>query len=113
MQDCTGTFIGDPTLVNNATEVVTGGTSEDSVDSYITYKYIDAPYFYFLSGDPEKRVRDNGVHVSGGTPAYDLDFISNREHLETTNDERSQMRVISPEYITQFVDKFEELLNND
>ena len=113
VQDCTGTFIGDPTLVNNATEVVTGGTSEDSVDSYITYKYIDAPYFYFLRGDPEKRVRDNGVHVSGGTPAYDLDFISNREHLETTNDERSQMRVISPEYITQFVDKFEELLNND
>ena len=43
----------------------------------------------------------------------DLSFISNRAHLESTNLERSQMRVVSPRYISQFVDKFEEILNND
>jgi hypothetical protein len=113
VQNCIGNFIGDPTTVPNQTEVVTGGTSEDSVDSYVTYKYIDAPYHYYDANDPERRIVDNGLHVAGGAPGYNLGYVSNREHLETSNIERSQMRVIAPEYITQFVDKFEELLNND
>jgi hypothetical protein len=113
VQDCVGSFIGDPDAVPNTTEVVTGGTSEDSVDTYRVYKYIDAPYYYYVENDVEQRISDNGVFIQGATPESDLSFISNRAHLESTNLERSQMRVVSPRYISQFVDKFEEILNND
>lgn len=113
VQDVTGSFIGDPNSVPNTTEVITGGTSEDSVDTYEVFKYLDAPHQYYIETDPEKRITDNGVFIIGGTPSSDLNYISNREHIETSNEERSNMRVIAPEYITQFVDKFEELLNNE
>jgi hypothetical protein len=113
VQNCTGSFIGDPDAVPNTTEVVTGGTSEDSVDTYRVYKFIDAPYHYFVEDDIEQRVADNGIFIKGATAESNLSFITNRAHLEASNDERSQMRVISPEYISQFVDKFEELLNNE
>ena len=33
--------------------------------------------------------------------------------LINSNDERSRMRVIDPQYIGQFVDKFEEIINNE
>lgn len=113
VQNCTGSFIGDPEATPNTTEVVTGGTSEDSVDTYKVYKYIEAPFQYYLTSDSQKRISDNGVHVIGANASGLLSIITNRAHLESSNDERSQMRVISPAYISQFVDKFEELLNND
>jgi hypothetical protein len=113
VQDCTGAFQGDPNSVPNLVEVVTGSQSEDSVDTYEVFKYIDAPYSYYTEGDPEKRIQHNGVFVEGNEPSSDLKYITNRAHLEESNDERSRMRVIAPEYITQFVDKFEELINNN
>lgn len=113
VQNCTGTFIGNPDAVPNQTEVVTGGTTEDSVDTYRVYKYLDAPYYYYAEDDIEKRVSDNGIFIQGAKAESDLSFISNRAHLEDANESRSKMRVVSPQYISQFVDKFEELLNND
>ena len=113
VQNCTGTFIGDPDASPNTTEVVTGGTSEDSVDTLKVYKYIDAPYYYYLTSDSEQRVSDNGLHINGANASGLLSIVTNRAHLESSNHERSQMRVISPEYISQFVDKFEELINSD
>ena len=108
-----GSYFGDPNAVPNTTEVVTGGTSGDSVDTYEVFKYLDAPYHYYIESDSEKRITDNGVFIIGGTPSSDLKYITNREHIETSNEERSNMRVIDPEYISEFVDKFEELLNNE
>lgn len=113
VQDVTGTFIGDPKAVPNTTEVITGGTTGDSVATYEVFKYIDAPYHYYLETDPAKRVTDNSIFIMGATPESDLGWVTNREHIEMANEERSRMRVISPEYISQFVDKFEELLNNE
>lgn len=113
VQNVTGSFIGDPNAVPNTTEVVTGGTSGDSVATYEVFKYLDAPYHYYIESDSEKRITDNGVFIIGGTPSSDLKYITNREHIETSNEERSNMRVIDPEYISEFVDKFEELLNNE
>ena len=113
VQDCTGTFVGNPDSSPNVTETVTGGTSEDSVDTYRVFNYIDAPYHYYVTGDPEQRVVDNGIFINGGTPENNLSYVSNRAWLENANDERSRMRVIDPQYISQFVDKFEELVNNE
>ncbi len=113
VQDCVGSFIGNPDTVPNQTEVITGSVSEDSVDTYRVYKYLDAPYYYYVENDVDQRISDNGIFIQGATPESDLSFISNRAHLESTNLERSRMRVVSPKYISQFVDKFEELLNND
>ena len=113
VQNVTGSFIGDPDAVPNQTEVVTGGTSEDSVDTYRVYKYLEAPYHYFVEDDIEQRVADNGIFIQGATPESNLSFRTNRAHLINSNESRSSMRVVSPEYISQFVDKFEELLNNE
>lgn len=113
VQDVTGSFVGNPDANPNITETVTGGTSEDSVSTYRVFKYIDAPYHYYITGDPEKRIVDNGIFIDGAEPESNLSYISNREWLEETNDERSLMRVIDPEFIGQFVDKFEELINNE
>jgi hypothetical protein len=112
VQNCTGTFIGDPTLINNPSETIVGETSGDSVTSYQVYKYEDAPYQYYLETDiTYQRVVDNGIFINGGTPASDLAFISNRAHVEQANMERSNLRVIDPNYIRQFTDKFETLIN--
>lgn len=113
VQDCSGTFVGNPDSTPNVTETVTGGTSEDSVDTYRVFKYIDAPYHYYVTGDPEQRVADNGIFIDGGTPESNLSYVSNRSMLENSNDERSRMRVIDPEFMSQFIDKFEELINNE
>jgi hypothetical protein len=113
VQDCTGTFVGDPDANPNITETVTGGTTEDSVDTYRVFKYIDAPYYYYRENDPEKRISDNGIFIEGATPESDLNYVTNREYLINSNDERSRMRVIDPQYIGQFVDKFEEIINNE
>jgi hypothetical protein len=111
VQNVTGSFIGDPDATPNTTEVVTGGTSEDSVNTHRVYKYIDAPYYYYLENDADQRVSDNGVHIQGGTAESDLAFITNRQHLEDSNDQRAQLRVIDPAFIDSFVDRFEELIN--
>jgi len=113
VQDCTGTFVGDPDANPNIIETVTGGTTEDSVDTYRVFKYIDAPYYYYREDDPEKRIADNGIFIEGATPESDLNYVTNREYLINSNDERSRMRVIDPQYIGQFVDKFEEIINNE
>lgn len=111
VQNVSGVFIGDPDAVPNQTEVVTGSSSEDSVATHRVFRYIDAPYYYYNENDPEHRISDNAMFIQGATAESDLAFVSNREHLEIANDERSKMRVIDPAYIDAFVDRFEELIN--
>ena len=47
VQNVTGAFIGDPTLIQNTTEQITGATSSDTVSTYQAFKYADAPYYYY------------------------------------------------------------------
>jgi hypothetical protein len=88
-----------------------GGTSEDSVSTYNVYKYAEAPYYYHLTNDALKKPVTNANHIVGGVDALDLSYVSNRQHVIDENDERSQLRYVDPNYIDEFVNKYEELLN--
>ena len=113
LQTVVGSFIGDSTPgPSNATESITGLTSDDSVNTYDVYKYIDAPHNYYRTDDPEKRVQTNAIFIPGGEPAGELSYDTNRTHLFSSNEARSKMRVIDPKYITDFVEKYEAIINN-
>ena len=111
LQNTTGSFIGTPELINTPSELVIGATSEDSVSTYRTYKYIDAPYYYYDENDVQQRPTDNGVFINGGTPESNLKFVTNRSHLFALNEARSKMRVVDPNFIDQFVDLYEAAIN--
>ena len=111
IQNTTGSFIGDPSLINTPTELVIGQTSEDSVSTYRAYRYIDAPYYYYDEGDHERRPTDNGIFILGGTPESNLGFVSNRDHLFEMNELRSKIRVVDPNFIDQFADLYEASIN--
>ncbi len=113
LQSVEGSFIGSSAPgPQNATESITGSKTIDSVNTYDVYKYIDAPHNYYRTDDPEKRVQSNSIFINGGEPAGELSFDTNRSHIFAVNDARSKIRVIDPKYITQFVEKYEAIINN-
>ena len=109
LKNVTGTFVGEPGVIS---ESLTGGTSGDSVGTYEVFKYLDAPHHYFRTDDPEHRVQTNAVFIEGGVQSGQLSYQSNRSLLEEKNDARSKIRVIQPEYVTQFADEFQRMLRN-
>ena len=111
VQNVTGAFIGDQTGPQNITERVTGGTSEDSVATYQVYKYAEAPYYYYETNDADQKPVTNSVHINGGVEGGTLSYVTNRAHVIEENDERAKIRIIDPAYVEQFVDQFEELIN--
>jgi hypothetical protein len=111
IQNVTGAFIGDPTLVQNTTESILGSTSSDSISTYQAFKYVDAPYYYYNENDVNKRPVTNAKFIPGGTPESDLAYQTYRDYEFELNEERSKIRYIDPNYIEQFVNDFEELLN--
>tara|TARA_B100000287_G_scaffold261920_1_gene246467 strand:- start:7185 stop:7991 length:807 start_codon:yes stop_codon:yes gene_type:complete len=114
IQDVTGVFIGDPTAINNSTELVRGGTTLDSVDTYRVFKYADAPYKYYLETDTaNKEPVTNALHIPGTDSVSDSDcaYVTYRTYEFEKNEERSKIRYVHPNYIGQFVDKFKKLLN--
>jgi hypothetical protein len=112
IRSCQGRFIGDPTAINNPTELIIGQESNDSVSTYQVYDYIDAPYYYYVKGDPEKRLVNNALFIAGGgVPSSNLDFITNRQFLFDQNERRSKIKVVSPAFIGQFTAAFKELIN--
>jgi hypothetical protein len=114
LQDVVGTFIGSSAPgPSNASEGITGMVSDDSVNTYDVYKYIDAPHSYYRTDDPDKRVVSNGIFISGGEPTGELSFRTNRAYLFDVNEARSRIRVVDPKYITQFADKYEAIINNE
>ena len=90
---------------------VVGATSEDSVSTYNVYNYIDAPYYYHRTDDALKKPVTNSDHIVGGVSPANLSFVTNRAHLEETNDKNAQIRVIDPASMSNFVKSFKELLN--
>lgn len=77
---------------------ITGGGGSGGSASAVIYK------------DGNKPVT-NDVHISGGVPAYQLSYVTYRSHEYALNEERSKIRYVVPEYIEQFVDAYEELIN--
>jgi len=108
VQDTTGTFIGSS---NGAKELIVGATSEDSVSTYNVYNYIDAPYYYHRTDDALKKPVTNSDHIVGGVSPANLSFVTNRAHLEETNDKNAQIRYIDPAHMNQFVNAFKDLIN--
>jgi len=111
IKDITGTFVGDPDLVSNNSEIITGNLSNDSVATFKVYPYRDAPHHWHLTNDPDKRPTDNGVYVNGGTSINDITYQSNQSFIFDLNEKRSSIRVISPQYIDRFVEDFETMIN--
>tara|TARA_B100001113_G_C21121700_1_gene627655 strand:- start:598 stop:1437 length:840 start_codon:yes stop_codon:yes gene_type:complete len=103
--------LGDPTAISGGTEILTGATSGDTISTYQAFKYAEAPYKYFLTGDKEKRQVTNADFIQGGVSSSQLSFQSNRAYVNELNEERSRIRVIDPEYVDRFADEFERLLN--
>ena len=111
IQNTTGTFLGDPTAIDDASELIIGQTTNDSVSTHRVFKYADAPYYYYVEGDAEKKPVTNGLHITGGIAESNLAYITNRAHQIELNDNRSRIRIVDPNYITQFVRKFRKLIN--
>ena len=105
-----GAFIGSA-LGQATTELVIGATSTDSVSTYNVYKYAEAPYYYYRTSDADKHPVTNANHIVGGVDALDLSYVSNRQHVIDENDEYSLIRYIDPNYIAQFSNQFDELIN--
>ena len=113
----TKAFIGDG---DNITESVNGQTTGHAVDSHITWKYREAPHHYYTTGDIKQRpisIADSFTVGASHGLADGLDamtsvsYVSNQAYMEELNVKRSRIRVIAPKYIEQFVEDFEELIN--
>ena len=112
-----GAFIGDPDSINNSTETVKqlefGTQAEEFVDTYRVFKYADAPYYYYNENDADKKPVTNAIFIQGGEPESNLSYITYRAFETELNEKRSRIRYVVPQYINEFVDKFEELINGD
>ena len=114
LQNVNGNFLGDA----NQVEEIKGLLSDDSVDTFKIYNYIDAPYQYYHQNDAEKRAvsysnafQDTSAGRASTVDEVNIKFITNRQHENDLNDERSFIRYISPQYIQEFVRKYENLIN--
>lgn len=96
---------------NSTDETIQGATSGDVVRSYKVFKYKDAPYYYYKTNDPKKRPQTNALHIPGAIADSELSYISYQQHEIELNEERSQIKIIDPNYIGQFAKTFENLLN--
>lgn len=117
IQNVNGNFLGDDTGLSSVEEIK-GIKSGDSVDTYKVYNYIDAPYQYYHQNDAEKKAvsysnafQDTSSGNVGTVDEVNIKFITNRQHENELNDTRSFIRYISPQYIQEFVRKYENLIN--
>jgi len=96
---------------DNIDETIQGATSGDVVRSYKVFKYKDAPYYYYKTNDVKKRPQTNALHIPGAIADSELSYVSYQQHEIELNEERSQIKIIDPNYIGQFAKTFENLLN--
>lgn len=106
IQSASGTF--------SPGEFIDGGSSSASVAAHQVFKYAEAPHHYYKVGDTEERPVTPKIFIDSplATDNQDLAYTSNREYINDINEERSLIRVIQPEYISQFVEQFENTLND-
>jgi len=131
VQNVTGSFIGDG--VGNNLEAVIGSTSTDSVATWKVWKYSEAPHHWHAphldTSDTHIHPEPNAEsHVSNANFFSTTDdvltnlvlqegsvaapsYTSNRSYLFDLNESRSKINIIDPNYIEQFAETFEELIN--
>ena len=115
-QDNTIAFLGDG---DNVTEQVNGQSTGHSVATHRVWPYRQAPHHYYKTGDEKQRpislseaftTGDNAL-AEGLLPMTSTSYVTNQAYMEGLNSSRSRIRVIAPKYIEQFVEDFEELIN--
>jgi len=123
LSDVTGHFVGDPELINNPSQTVSGSISSDSVSTYRVYDHAEAPFYYYDKNDPSQRIVDLGTNIQGvhdtevdsyadtGVAESNIAYVTHRQHLFSKNERRSRIRVIDPKYVGQFAKMFEEAIN--
>jgi hypothetical protein len=120
VQDVTGTFLGSGD--GNTLEAVTGSISTDTVTAWIAWKYEEAPHHWYVSGDEtEAHVSNANFFSTTDDAATNLilqegsvaaaAYTSNRAYIHNLNDQRSQIRVVNPNFMSAFKRTFESLIN--
>ena len=100
---------------NTPFESISGSKTFNDVATHDVWPYAEAPHhYYMLDNEGVERQFTNMSHVfdtdyAVGTES--LKYVSNRQYLYNQNDKRSKIRVINPNAIGEFVDKFEKLIN--
>lgn len=116
-----GSFIA----TNAQKELVIGDTSEDSVTTFRVYDYAYAPHHYediygntwynnlYIDESKLYTVGSGYSNVPTDPTVNDtvLTAVSNYEYEQQLNDERSNIRVVRPAAIYDFVNTFKEKLN--
>ena len=96
-------------------DVVVGLASGRNVRAYKLYAEAVAPFYYYRSDDmtnmrPASCPEFFG-EIDGTNTIDDMPTVTNRQHVIAQNDSRSQIRIISPEYIEQFAVEYMRLIN--
>ena len=94
---------------------VVGQASKREVRAYKLYEEAVAPFYYYRSDDlvkmrPATCPELYGI-IDGTNTINDMPTVTNRQHIIAQNDSRSQIRIISPEYIDQFAVEYMRLIN--
>lgn len=98
-------------------QFIVGSTSGDIVTSSRVYQWRDAPHHYEdANGNPAYAGRFiNEFNTVGGVrpeaSTINLKAVSYLQYETELNDERANIRVIRPELVFQFAQKFRELIN--
>ena len=134
-----GQFIGKDSDGEGEGEAIIQNSNSEQVQSHIVYKYIDAPYQYYATADSvNQRSVTNRTFINSSEKeqiaidpnnseansdgqvfrtinnTVDENFISfktYREYESELNDARSQIRYVDVNYIGDFVNKFNKLIN--
>lgn len=97
LSDVTGAF--------TTSDTVTGTDSLDYVQVSTIYDYQHAPHHF---EDDDGREVDNSIIVPSGYENPNV--VTNREYEEALNESRRNIRVIRPELIKRFADRFFDLI---
>lgn len=97
--DVDGTFQGN--------EIITGNNTGDFIITYETYKLYEAPCEYRDIGG---NVVTNQLFFKGGVPNPNITPVSYYQKLQEENDLKKTIKIISPQYITEFVKEYKRLL---
>tara|TARA_Y100001937_G_C7131478_1_gene337644 strand:- start:367 stop:1182 length:816 start_codon:yes stop_codon:yes gene_type:complete len=111
VQNVTKAFLGNMHENGGLREEVRGSLSTDVVNTYRVYDYADAPYYYYREDDVDKKPVTSARFIEDAVDDSDLAFQTYRNFEFERNEERSKIRYVSPNFIEQFVDQFEEILN--
>jgi hypothetical protein len=88
-------------------EIIRGQITEDFITSYQAIPWALAPHHY---EDADGREVDNSIFVEGGYPHTMSKIVTNYEYQQNLNEQYSKIRVVNPDRIFEFTDRYYELI---